>query len=74
MEIARHWRLKQQRYRLEGSVCGSCNEVMFPQRKICLSCGEVLAKLHLIEETANGLAKKSDNIIYADAKQAGGVG
>ena len=38
MEIIRHWRLKAQRYRLEGSVCPSCGEPMFPPRPICMKC------------------------------------
>ncbi len=35
MEIPRHWRLKAQRYRLEGSSCPSCGEPMFPPRPVC---------------------------------------
>jgi len=35
MEIPRHWRLKAQRYRLEGSTCRTCGQIIFPPRPIC---------------------------------------
>jgi hypothetical protein len=35
MEIPRHWRLKAQRYRLEGSRCRTCGQRMFPPRPAC---------------------------------------
>ena len=38
MEIARHWRLKAQRYRLEGSTCPICGRLSFPPRPVCLDC------------------------------------
>jgi uncharacterized OB-fold protein len=38
MEIPRHWRLKAQRYRLEGSVCSICGQFIFPPRPICVQC------------------------------------
>jgi uncharacterized OB-fold protein len=38
MEIARHWRLKAQRYRLEGSVCPICGQLNFPPRPVCPQC------------------------------------
>ena len=38
MEIPRHWRLKAQRYRLEGSICPGCGEPMFPPRPVCTKC------------------------------------
>ncbi len=38
MEIARHWRLKGQRYRLEGSVCPICGQLSFPPRPACPDC------------------------------------
>jgi len=40
MEIARHWRLNQQRYALVGEVCPHCEEKIFPPRDICPECGE----------------------------------
>ncbi|MDK1029208.1 MAG: Zn-ribbon domain-containing OB-fold protein [Anaerolineae bacterium] len=39
MEIPRHWRLKQQRYRLVGEVCQHCESKIFPPRDICPECG-----------------------------------
>jgi hypothetical protein len=38
MEIARHWRLKQQRYGLVGEVCPHCDFKIFPPRDICPNC------------------------------------
>jgi hypothetical protein len=40
MEIARHWRLKQQRYNLVGEVCHHCDNKMFPPRDVCNNCGQ----------------------------------
>lgn len=40
MEIARHWRLKQQRYGLVGEVCPHCAVKIFPPRDVCPNCGE----------------------------------
>ena len=39
MEIARHWRLKQQRYGLVGEVCPHCQAKLFPPRDVCPECG-----------------------------------
>jgi len=38
MEIPRHWRLKAQRYRLEGSICPTCGKLSFPPRPDCFHC------------------------------------
>ncbi len=38
MDIPRHWRLKAQRYRLEGSFCPACGELFFPPRPVCPRC------------------------------------
>lgn len=38
--IAMNWRLKGQRYRLEGSNCQHCKTLHFPARQICPDCGE----------------------------------
>jgi hypothetical protein len=35
MEVSRHWRLKAQRYRLEGSACPICGQLAFPPRPVC---------------------------------------
>ena len=37
-EIARHWRLKAQRYQLVGEVCPNCNGKIFPPRDVCPHC------------------------------------
>lgn len=39
MEIARHWRLKSQRYGLVGETCPHCDTKIFPPRDICPNCG-----------------------------------
>lgn len=41
MEIARHWRLKGPRYRLEGEHCNDCDSNIFPPRDVCPHCGGV---------------------------------
>ncbi len=38
MEIPRHWRLKAQRYRLQGSLCPICGQPTFPPRPVCPHC------------------------------------
>lgn len=38
MDLARHWRLKDQRYRLEGAVCTHCGARFFPPREVCSEC------------------------------------
>lgn len=37
MEIARHWRLKDQRYNLVGEICEKGHKV-FPPRDVCPDC------------------------------------
>ncbi len=39
MEISRHWRLRKQRYALEGEVCPHCGAKLFPPRDVCPHCG-----------------------------------
>jgi len=39
MEISRNWRLKNQRYNLEGTTC-RCGYKSFPPRKVCPKCKE----------------------------------
>ena len=39
MEIPRHWRLKNQRYKLTGEVCPHCQARLFPPRDVCPECG-----------------------------------
>ena len=40
MEIPRHWRLKNQRYKLVGEVCPHCDAKLFPPRDVCPECGQ----------------------------------
>jgi uncharacterized OB-fold protein len=45
MEIPRHWRLKAQRYRLEGSICPICGELTFPPRPVWPHCSAQPAQM-----------------------------
>ncbi len=38
MDIPRYWRLRNQRYRLEGTVCKECGAKHFPPRVVCPVC------------------------------------
>ncbi len=38
MDLARNWRLKDQRYRLEGVMCANCGTKFFPPRQVCTEC------------------------------------
>ena len=38
MDLARHWRLNDQRYRLEGTVCTTCGAKFLPPRNVCTEC------------------------------------
>lgn len=38
MDITRNWRLRNQRYRLEGTQCTSCGRLHFPPRIVCPDC------------------------------------
>ena len=46
MEVARHWRLKKQRYALVGEVCPHCDSKIFPPRDICPDCGQEAKELY----------------------------
>ena len=37
-QIAKHWRLKDERYRMEGIVCPHCGAAHFPRRAVCSEC------------------------------------
>lgn len=39
-EIARHWRLRNERYRLRGERCPHCQSAIFPPRDLCPDCGQ----------------------------------
>jgi len=38
MDLPRHWRLKDQRYKLEGVICEECGAKLFPPRQVCPHC------------------------------------
>jgi uncharacterized OB-fold protein len=38
IEIPRHWRLKQQRYKLIGSICPQCENTSLMPRPVCPIC------------------------------------
>jgi len=38
MEVSRHWRLQEQRYKLVGETCDECGVKLFPPRDVCLEC------------------------------------
>jgi len=38
MNLARNWRLKKERYLLEGARCEGCGKIMFPMRPVCPAC------------------------------------
>ncbi len=42
MQIPRHWRLREQRYGLTGSVCTQCGKVYFAPRPVCDVCHAVV--------------------------------
>jgi hypothetical protein len=46
MEVARHWRLKKQRYGLVGEVCPHCDAKIFPPRDVCPECGDEAKTLY----------------------------
>ena len=39
MKVARHWREKPERYRMEAGKCNKCGAIHFPSRLICPECG-----------------------------------
>jgi len=49
-KIALDWRLKGQRYRLEGATCSHCGAVHFPPRGVCSDCGRPMNGLVEIVE------------------------
>ena len=46
MDLPRHWRLKQTRYRLEGGRCEDCGSLFFPTRLICPECRSEKVSAH----------------------------
>ncbi len=46
MSLAKHWRLRDQRYRLIGGECEDCGDKFFPQRQICPQCKSKRVRPH----------------------------
>ena len=53
MDIPRYWRLKKQRYHLQGTFCQNCGKYFFPPRAICPDCKSGNLQTH----TFSGLGK-----------------
>jgi uncharacterized protein len=50
MSIAQTWRLKGQRYALQGAKCENCQTVSFPPREVCPHCQARNAAAYQIEQ------------------------
>lgn len=61
MEIPRHWRLKAERYRMEGSLCPACGLPTFPPRPVCPHCTEKLGSLSVVLPSASLSIHNSEN-------------
>jgi uncharacterized protein len=46
--VVNDWRLRGQRYRLEGELCDHCGETIFPPRDICPECKEPAKTPHTL--------------------------
>jgi len=46
MEVSRHWRLQEQRYKLVGETCEHCGTKLFPPRDVCLTCEKPAYELY----------------------------
>lgn len=63
MEIPRHWRLKDQRYRLVGEICPRCDEKIFPPRDVCPNCkDEIDRRVVLKVGVQNKLTKVEEKV------------
>ena len=51
MELSRHWRLNEQRYRLVGETCDTCGVKLFPPRDVCLECAAPAKELYTFTGT-----------------------
>jgi uncharacterized OB-fold protein len=65
MEVARHWRLNNQRYKMQGSVCACCGKVSFAPRPVCDACNQNQATYHFDE---SALRRQSADAVYATSK------
>lgn len=51
MEVAQHWRLSDQRYKLVGEVCPHCGVGIFPPRDVCPECAQPAQELYTFAGT-----------------------
>ncbi len=49
MDIPRYWRLKKQRYRLQGKKCLDCGNLSFPPRLVCRKCKSRKSENHFFK-------------------------
>jgi scaffold protein (connect acetoacetyl-CoA thiolase and HMG-CoA synthase) len=49
MNLALNWRLHDQRYRLEGTICNHCGAKYFPPREVCTECKSTDMRAHKFE-------------------------
>ncbi|HOA22501.1 MAG TPA: zinc ribbon domain-containing protein [Aggregatilineales bacterium] len=54
MQIPHHWRLREQRYNLTGTICTRCGKVAFSPRPVCPECSQPVeaAELFATRRTA----------------------
>jgi uncharacterized OB-fold protein len=50
MEIARHWRLNNQRYTLTGAVCACCGKRFVSPRPVCDVCHTSGVSMYQVEQ------------------------
>jgi len=41
MRTTKNWRLKPEKYRLEGTICNECGKTQWPGRKVCPVCNSL---------------------------------
>lgn len=46
MAVPTLWRTKEQRYRLQGDLCPSCNQTVFPPKPVCPHCRHGAVVMH----------------------------
>ena len=66
MEVARHWRLNNQRYRLQGSICTRCGKTFFGPRPVCDACSQTPTATY--EIAAQAPRRESVEAAYAAGK------
>ena len=71
MDLARNWRLKDQRYRMEGVVCATCGAKFFPPREVCTECKS--NKLEPFEFSGRGVLYSFTTLYQAPLGYEGGL-